>query len=1480
MDRDTRNKIQRATQAARRVLEDEYREQLEGTFDISLDGRIAGEPGSHLSGDQCVVREKLLAAVAHRRSLGMTKSEAVACYVREAAFTTLNQFVALKMLEVRGLVHECVSAGGDSRGFKEFTALAPGMVALPDRGYRLYIDAVFNEIAQEVQALFDRRELGSLLWPRRQPLQALLEVLNDPELAAVWNEDETIGWVYQYFNRDEERREMRAASQTPRNTRELAVRNQFFTPRYVVRFLADNTLGRCWHEMRQGHTDLGDAEFLARSPNEVFLAPGDLASFETEGSAASQDSIPEDYVPHREKKDPRDLKVLDPACGSGHFLLYAFDLFLKIYEEGWNDEAAPPSAATGNTLRADYPDHQALRLAIPGLILRHNLHGIDIDHRCAQIAALALWLRAQRAYNAFGIDRAERPDISRANIVVAEPMPGSPQMREEFARSLDPQLAELLNRLFETLKLAGEAGSLLKVENELHEAIRDVYGSAGHLFSEADEARWSDAERAVEVALADYAAQIGNGLGYRRQLFAEDAARGFGFIDLSRQRYDVILMNPPFGDRPKRCDEFFKENYPSTVGDLFSMFFERTLEWLAPGGRVGVISNRTWLGLPTFKGLRTEVIGPKGVVEVAADLGSFVLEAQVETAAVVLGNTYSPNRAAPWIRLLTTKAKEDVLREAIAHLRRGRRHRTVFLTPHSRFGGLPTGVFGYWMSRRLASIYKPEHSVGARAATVKQGTATADDFRFLRLAWEVPRESVGTGQQWVRFAKGGKYSPFYDDIHLVIRWDREGREIAAFPKAYIRNAALYGKPGVTWPLRTTSPFGPRLLPKGCAFGHKGPAGVAKEEWSPYALLAVLVSRPARLLLSVRLGAGDDAPGSASKSYEVGLVRDLPFPDLPEESANELAQLARRAVDLTLRQFRHCDETAALFQAPEFFLAESGSSNLGRLVERVVAAREDDCVELAEIRARIDKVVADALGFSQEDVAVLEEELEPPLLSLTGSDVADDLFSQAYLTKDPIPGERLPGGLEAEEDVRVLTRRRQQFAALRDEDTICRLFEISPHAFVAHRRRLQLVRQEDREEYAKQVVNYLVGLAFGRFMGQRDQESLEPLDPLPAPSTAGGRTFLVDDPGHAHDLRSAWVTALGTLKDDGGAFEEELCQVLSPGAPDIREWLRGSFFEDHLRRYSKSRRKAPIYWQLATASASYSVWILYSAATSDTLFRALDDLVVPKLQHEERRLSSLVQAASGEPSSRQRKEIGDQEQIVEELRSFRAEVARVAPLWNPSLDDGVLINFAPLWRLVPQNKAWQKACRDCWEKIQGGDYDWSHLAMHLWPERVVPKCANDRSLAIAHDLEDTFWEEDAAGKWSPRKLDEEAIPELTRERSSAAVKAALADLLSAPTPRGATTGRARAARKKRPTRRRTEPRQEARQGSDAGQDQVLAAIASSAEGASKADVIAATGVSDETWKSAIRSLTQTGTVTRTGRGRGTRYHANGTGDPDA
>ncbi len=640
MDKEIRNAIERATQRARKLLEEDFSAQLEGDFDVHRTGAVAAKAGLHLSAREAFQRERIVAAIEHKRAAGMGAPEAVADYLRDAAFTTLNRFVALKMLEARELVQECITKGEQSSGYREFCGLAPALPLLSDSaGYRLYIESLFDELSTEMKVLFDRRDAASVLWPRRQTFESLLDVLNIGELSGVWGEDETIGWVYQFFNSKEERELMRdikrGGSQAPRNSRELAVRNQFFTPRYVVQFLTDNTLGRIWLDMYGEQTRLAErCAYLVR-PLDAPAQP-------------------------RTKKDPRDLRVLDPACGSGHFLLYSFDLLLTIYDEAWESgESGIKSQLTDRTLREEYPDRADLRRAIPALIVEHNLYGVDIDPRCAQIAALALWLRAQRAWKDFGFSVSERPRIGRTHIVVAEPMPGDAVMVEEFAKQLDPPLLrDLFKKMVEEMRLAGELGALLRVEqaiaSELHRGREQFVSEkkiTGFLPGMApirkqgeldlsgidDDGFFHEADELIDKALRDFAESASSGVIVRRRLFAGDAAQGMALIDLVRTRFDVVLMNPPFGAASLAAKKEFRKAYPRTKNDIYAAFVERGVQLLHSHGLLGAITSRTGFFLSSFRKWREEILLKEAPPVVFADLGYGVLDsAMVEVAAYCL----------------------------------------------------------------------------------------------------------------------------------------------------------------------------------------------------------------------------------------------------------------------------------------------------------------------------------------------------------------------------------------------------------------------------------------------------------------------------------------------------------------------------------------------------------------------------------------------------------------------------------------------------------------------------------------------------------------------------------------------------------------------------------------------------------------------------------------------------------------------------
>ena len=618
-----------------------------------------------------------------------------------------------------------------------------------------------------------------------------------------------------------------------------------------------------------------------------------------------------------------------------------------------------------------------------------------------------------------------------------------------------------------------------------------------------------------------------------------------------------------------------------------------------------------------------------------------------------------------FLRLLSENDKASALWEVSQRLRAGEADARVFDVQPGAFGAVPGKPFAYWVSEAVRGVFRRLPAFEGSERSARQGLATADDFRFVRDWWEV------LSNHWFSLAKGGAYSPYYADVHLVVSWSNDGDELAAFAGSVVRNSDYYFRPGLTWPRRTSSGISLRALPANCIFADKGPVVfVANDEPEELlALLAVTNSRPFSIMVELQLAAAD----AAARSYEVGVIQKTPMPDRSPDQKAKLAVLARRAWSLK-RTLETVEETSHAFSLPAALRVRLGDFDPPRIE-----------AELTRIQTEIDDITFNLYGFSEGDRTALQ----------ASQNAANE------------------GDTEA---------------SANDEGD-----------------------DEDRAAPIDQTVGLLswaVGGAFGRFdwrlaTGERPAPvEPEPFDPLPAKSPGmlpdeatpfhAHAGIVVDDPGHQHDLvRLA---------------EEVLARVKVNVPDDVRRWLQRDFFAFHLQRYSKSRRKAPIYWPLSTASSSYTLWVYYPSLNNQTLFTAVNDFLDGpngKLTQVSRECAELRIKGSGR-SRDEEKQYETLQTFVQELTDLRDTLLKIAPTYQPNHDDGVQITAAPLWQLF-RHKPWQKVLKDTWTKLEKGDYDWAHLAMAYWPDRVREKCKNDKSLAIAHGLEELYVVPEAAPK---------------------------------------------------------------------------------------------------------------------------------------
>lgn len=1315
-DDKTRNRLQKFVDESRDLLAGEFARQLQYEYGMDPDsGQISSlDALAHLDDHRRETARLLRDTLAHYQSTSPTSetSELIKRIVREQAFTILNRFCAIRIAEARGFSIECIGNGFNSQGFQLYSRLAGTALGETGDAYRCFLYSVFDEFASDLPILFDRYSPKGRLFPKESVLLELLAKINHSDLLPLWSEDETIGWIYQYFNVESERRAMREHG-APRNSRELAVRNQFFTPRYVVEFLTDNTLGRIWYEMRKGQTRLVDeCQYMVLRKNAVFLDKGQDAPKPSD-SALSEDSGKLDneteYIRFSARKDPRDLRILDPACGSGHFLLYAFDLLETIYEESWDDSEAPPFGETNGSLRDDYPTVEELKAAMPGLILRCNLNGVDIDPRASQIAALALWLRAQRSYQRLGLEGASRPQITRSNIVTAEPMPGEEDILEEFCSGIRLKtVANIVREIFERMKRAGVAGSLLKIEEDIRELIeqaqeerraeieraKDRKGN-DLLFTQAamdemagekqqrlfdstdktDEEFWSEAERLVIDSLRDYSEKAVNGRAASRKLFADDAERGFAFIDLFQKPYDVVLMNPPFGEASGETHSYLETHYPSWNDNILCAFIQRAWEITDPNGAVGAIYDRTAVVKSTYESFRREILLPDSRFAAMADLGWGVLDANVEVTTSVLRHRFRGPGVFVDARPHATDLKSEKIRGALRDLASGNISDALVLEKTTSFLRLPNAVIGYDFPAFLRHAFADSDSLQDAGYKAHQGFALKSDKHF-RVWWELaPNSSLVIN----RLFNGATFSPYITPLYDVAVSAVEPEDLPFDSSTRKSGMGNHRHTGVCFGKRGDY-FCVHVLPKGHIFTVEGQSIPIGSQDAALDLLAVLNTPLVRASLNKYCG---------QHKYS-GYVNLFPYKPLRSPDATRV--LVRSVLDAYIAAAQY-DEIQS------HFCSINNAGSLYDIGKNLLAAIDAARTASEQCESHCHREVMAIYGVSSDEEHALDDFRKTEPKAESPIDDAEDSKTCNWLA-------------------------------------------------------------------AHSILSYSVGCVFGRWDIRRTASPVQPStspDPfaplsicppgmlqnvqgMPAeandvpadyPVSISWPGIIVDDKDHPDDiekrLREVTDIIWGKRRDD---IEQEACDIL--GCKSLRDYFQkpSGFFADHLKRYSKSRRQAPIYWPLSTESGSYTLWIYCHRLTNQTLYSCINDFVEIKQKQVSEDLGKLRNKSSR--NAGEEKDLERLSSLDSELKDFRNELLRVAAFWKPDLNDGVQITAAPLWQLFRFPK-WRNALKETWEKLERGEYDWAHLALEIWPDRVRRKCRHDKSLAVAHGLEELYEE---------------------------------------------------------------------------------------------------------------------------------------------
>lgn len=697
--------------------------------------------------------------------------------MEEAAYTWFNRFVALKYLQEHNLLPVAMRVLPDTPGVQPQILREAQDVSLPnvdlgeilsmldgnrtDELYKYLLLKLCAALSETLPGMF--REISGateLLFPDGllRADSVLGELANLP--ADCWSEIQVIGWLYQYYNTQLKDETFELLKKNVKITKDrIGAATQLFTPEWIVRYMVENSLGRLWLE---GHPD----ENL-RMKWRYFM---DEAQQLPEVAAR----LAELRAPYASIQ-PEQLTVLDPCMGSGHILVYTFEVLMEIYRSvGYTDRDAAAS------------------------IVENNLYGLDIDDRAAQLAYFAVMMKACE-YDRRFLRRGVQPHVCAVQENAALP--------DETLAALGAErpLAERLLKIFVDAK---EYGSLVHVDLTLAELERL-------------DARLAELETAAPASLLTMA----------------DSARNATVLKplvkqakILARRYDAVITNPPYmggSGMNDKLSRFVKDNYPDSKSDLFACFMEWGNKIVKQNGLNCMVTMQSWMFLSSFEQMRCHIIKANDIL-CLMHMENMVLGIAFGTAVTLLRNSHVSGYKGTYNQIkLCDIENEKPKTFPVA----GNRFSQVST---DNFKKIPGSPIAYWVSEREAMAFKngmPLETIGAS----RSGMQTGDNNLFLRFWHEVCYNNVkfdtapmdnlwNIAQKWFPHPKGGPYRKWYGNLEYVVNFKNNGEDLRSFTgTSIIKNPQFYFRKGVCWSHTTSKCFSGRIMPEGCIFNVESPA---------------------------------------------------------------------------------------------------------------------------------------------------------------------------------------------------------------------------------------------------------------------------------------------------------------------------------------------------------------------------------------------------------------------------------------------------------------------------------------------------------------------------------------------------------------------------------------------------------------------------------------------------------------------------------
>lgn len=748
-----------------------------------------------------------------RELIGEIRRKGFDQVMEEAAYTWFNRFIALRFMEVNNYLPSKVRLFTDENGaFKpqilkeamtvELDGLDRGIVlGLLDKQenealYKYLLITQCNALNAALPGMFEKiANWTELLFPDNllradNVLGRMISVIPEED----WKDAvQIIGWLYQYYN-DERKNEVINIYKGTVKKEDIPAATQLFTTDWVVRYMVDNSLGRYWIER---HPESKLAEKL-----EFFVTPknGEIKHID-------------EFV------KPEDVKFLDPCMGSGHILVYAFDVLMEIYKE------------------SGYTERDAA-----AMIVQDNLFGLDIDDRASQLAFFAVMMKA-RSYDRRFFSRGIQPNI----FAIQESNGIGSVIRHEV--NADKQMNDISKYLFDAFLDAKELGSIITVEPKDYDgymAYLDNCDGEGQLTMEG--ADWLQNTRPMLKALACQAKVLA-------------------------AKYPVVCTNPPYLNKMEGAlKNAVTRDYKDYSGDLFSVFTYRNLMFCEQDGYCGYMTPFVWMFIKTYEKLREFIIRNKSIATLVQMEYSAFEEATVPICSFVLKNGTATENGL-YFKLSDFKGGMEVQKQKVLEALADKNCGYFYEADQSNFSKIPGSPVAYWVSANTIDAFA--QGILADYADTKQGFATGDNNRFLRLWHEVEWNKVGigcgtneeareSGKKWFPTNKGGNYRRWYGNNYYVANWENDGQEMKAFSGSVIRNPQYYFRQGITWSSLSSAGVSMRFSPKGFLFESKGSMCYFKDDDNLSYVLALMNTKVVDEMLLILAPTLDYHEGPMSK----------------------------------------------------------------------------------------------------------------------------------------------------------------------------------------------------------------------------------------------------------------------------------------------------------------------------------------------------------------------------------------------------------------------------------------------------------------------------------------------------------------------------------------------------------------------------------------------------------------------------------------